>query len=302
MMGLLDIFSQGLRRTRAALSQALDAVAGGKVDAASLEALEAAFLGADLGAELAAELCDAVKRSGPDLADAKAAARQLLLKRLSAVQGADGDYLQRRPASRPQVTLMVGVNGSGKTTTTGKLAQHFRQGGEKVLLGAADTFRAAASEQLALWAQRTGAELCRQGEGADPAAVAFDSVARGAAGGFDRVLIDTAGRLQTKGNLMEELKKIHRVCAKALPGAPHEVLLVLDATAGRNMLSQARLFHDAVPLSGLVLTKLDGTAKAGALLAVAAGIKVPVQLVGFGEKAEDLRHFEREAFVAGLFD
>jgi fused signal recognition particle receptor len=301
-MGLLDIFSQGLKRTREALSQAFDAVAGGKVDAASLEALEAAFLGADLGGGLASELCDAVKRSGPDLAAAKLAARLLLLKRLSAVQRNDGDYFRRTPTARPHVTLMVGVNGSGKTTTTGKLAQHFRESGEKVLLGAADTFRAAASEQLALWAQRTGAELCRQGEGADPAAVAFDSVARGVAGGFDRVLIDTAGRLQTKGNLMEELKKIQRVCAKALPGAPHEVLLVLDATAGQNMLSQARLFHEAVPLSGLVLTKLDGTAKAGALLAVASEVKVPVQLVGFGEKADDLREFEREAFVAGLFN
>jgi fused signal recognition particle receptor len=300
-MGLFDIFSQGLKRTRDAIGKAFEAVAGAPADPLALEHLEAALLAADLGASLAAEVVDSVKRAGPDLEAAKNAAQALLLKRLSTSQMADGDYLERPPQAKPQVTLLVGVNGSGKTTTTGKLAWHFTQKKQKVLLGAADTFRAAAADQLQLWAGRTGAELCRQAEGADPAAVAFDSVSKGVNSGVDRILIDTAGRLQTKSNLMEELKKVHRVCAKALPGAPHEVLLVLDGTAGQNMLSQARLFHEAVPLTGLVLTKLDGSAKAGALLAVVAEIKVPVQLVGFGEKAEDLRPFEREAFVAGLF-
>lgn len=300
-MGIFDIFSQGLKRSRDLLGKAFEAVAGASADPAALEHLESALLAADLGAGTAAEIVASVKRAGSDLEAAKGAAQALLLKKLSAVQAADGDYLSRPRTTKPHVTLLVGVNGSGKTTTTGKLAQHFRGQGEKVLLGAADTFRAAAAEQLQLWAERTGAELCRQAEGADPAAVAFDTVTRGVNGGFDRILIDTAGRLQTKSNLMEELKKVQRVCAKALPGAPHEVLLVLDGTAGQNMLSQARLFHDAVPLSGLVLTKLDGSAKAGALLAVVADVKVPVQLVGFGEKAEDLRPFEREAFVAGLF-
>ena len=299
-MGIFDIFSKGLQRTRDALSKAFDVVAGTKLDAASLESLEQAFLAADLGGELAAELVDRVKRAGSDVGAAKAAARALLLERLVAVQTADGDLLVRGPVQRPEVTLFLGVNGSGKTTTTGKLAQHYRLRGEKVLMGAADTFRAAAAEQLQLWGQRTGAEVLRQAEGADPAAVAFDTVSRGISGGFDRVLIDTAGRLQTKSNLMEELKKVHRVIAKALAGAPHQALLVLDGTSGQNMLSQARLFHEAVPLTGLVITKLDGTAKAGAVLAVAREIKVPIQLVGFGERAEDLRDFQREAFVSAL--
>jgi fused signal recognition particle receptor len=209
-------------------------------------------------------------------------------------------WLQRGPSARPEVTLLLGVNGSGKTTTAGKLASAFTQRGDTVLLGAADTFRAAAADQLELWAARSGAMLLRQKEGADPAAVAFDAVSRGIAGGFDRVIIDTAGRLQTKVNLMDELRKVRRVCGKALAGAPHETLLVLDGTAGQNMLSQARLFHAAVPLSGLVVTKLDGTAKAGALFSVAGETRVPVRLVGLGEGVQDLKEFDRAAFVDAL--
>lgn len=301
-MGLFDLFGQGLKRSREAINRAFDALAGGRLDDAALEDLEAAFLAADLGAALSAELAEACRRSGPELAAAKTAAKKSLMARLAQAQAADGDLLDRPRGAKPQVILLLGVNGSGKTTTAGKLAQHFGVRGEKVLLGAADTFRAAAADQLALWAGRAGAELLRQREGADPAAVAFDSVARGVAGGFDRVIIDSAGRLQTKSNLMEELKKVHRVCGKALPGAPHEVLLVLDGTAGQNMLSQARLFHEAVPLTGLVVTKLDGSAKAGAIVPVLQALKVPVQLLGLGEKAEDLRNFERQAYVDGLID
>lgn len=300
-MGLFDLFSQGLSRSRDALAKAFDALRPGeKLAPQDLEDLEAALLAADLGPELALALADKVRRAGADLAAGKAAARALLLERLRQGQAVDGDLLRRPPQGRPEVTLMLGVNGSGKTTTSGKLAWHFKRRGERVLLGAADTFRAAAADQLALWAQRTGSDLLRQAEGADPAAVAFDAISKGVSGGYDRVLIDTAGRLQTKSNLMEELKKVHRVALKALAGQPVQVLLVLDGTAGQNMVSQARLFHAAVPLDGLVITKLDGTAKAGALLQVQLELKVPVQLVGLGEAPEDLREYEREAFAHAL--
>jgi fused signal recognition particle receptor len=299
-MGLFDVFSKGLQRTREALSRAFSAALGPGADPATLEALEASLLAADLGPALAAQLVSDIRSSSGGAEGARAAARAALLKHLGEAQAADGNWLSRPALAKPEVTLLLGVNGSGKTTTAGKLAQHFQSKGEKVLLGAADTFRAAAADQLELWSKRSGAALVRQSEGADPAAVAFDTVSRGVAGGFDRVIIDTAGRLQTKVNLMEELKKVHRVCGKALPGAPHQVLLVLDGTAGQNMVSQARLFHAAVPLDGLVVTKLDGTARAGAVLLVARETGVGVQLVGFGEGAQDLREFEREAYVDAL--
>jgi fused signal recognition particle receptor len=300
-VGIFNAFKQALSRSREALSSAFDRLRPGeKLDPDALEALESALLAADLGPTLALALAEQVRRAGADLEAGKAAARALLMQRLSLAQAADGDLLRRPPQGKPEVTLMLGVNGSGKTTTTGKLAWHFRRQGQKVLLGAADTFRAAAADQLALWAQRTGADLLRQAEGADPAAVAFDCVSKGLSGAYDRVLIDTAGRLQTKSNLMEELKKVHRVTLKALAGQPLQVLLVLDGTAGQNMVSQARLFHDAVPLNGLVITKLDGTAKAGALLQVQEAVKVPVQLLGLGEGPDDLREYEREAFANAL--
>jgi fused signal recognition particle receptor len=300
-VGIFDLFHKGLSRSREAIAKALDGLRpGAGMDPAALGNLEAALLAADLGPDLAGALVEALRRSGPDLDAGKSAARGLLRERLARLQPADGGLLRAPVLAKPEVTLLLGVNGSGKTTTAGKLAWHFRQRGEKVLLGAADTFRAAAADQLALWAQRCGAELSRQAEGADPAAVAFDAVSRGAAQGFDRVLIDTAGRLQTKSNLMEELKKLRRVVAKASPGSPHRVLLVLDGTAGQNMVSQAKLFHQAVPLDGLVVTKLDGSSKAGAVLAVLEAVKVPVELVGLGEGAEDLREFQRDAFADAL--
>jgi fused signal recognition particle receptor len=180
------------------------------------------------------------------------------------------------------------------------LAKAWVQRGDKVLLAAGDTFRAAAVEQLRLWSERAGAGFVAQGQGADPAAVAFDAIKHAQAHGFQRLLIDTAGRLQTKHNLMEELKKVHRVAAKALEGAPHRVLLVLDGTQGQNMLSQAKLFNEAVPLSGLVITKLDGSAKAGAVLAVLEALHIPIQLVGVGEAPEDLQEFKREDFVHAI--
>jgi fused signal recognition particle receptor len=202
---------------------------------------------------------------------------------------------------RPFVVLAVGVNGVGKTTTIAKMARRLAQAGRRPLLVAGDTFRAAAIEQLQVWADRLEVPIVRQRHGADPASVAFDGIAAAKARGTDVVLIDTAGRLHTKSNLMEELRKVKRVVGRELPGAPHEVLLVLDATVGQNALAQARQFHEAVGVTGLVLTKLDGTARGGIVVAIAEELKIPVRLVGVGEGVEDLQDFNPEAFVAALF-
>jgi fused signal recognition particle receptor len=198
--------------------------------------------------------------------------------------------------------MVVGVNGAGKTTSIGKLANVFREQGHKVIVGAADTYRAAANEQLEIWAQRAGVDIIRQAHGADPAAVAFDSLSSAISRNADVVIIDTAGRLHTKVNLMEELKKIRRVMEKRLPGAPHEVLLVLDATTGQNALQQVKQFSAAVSVTGLILTKLDGTAKGGIVLAISNELKVPVRFIGVGERIDDLQIFDRKAFVDALFE
>jgi fused signal recognition particle receptor len=201
----------------------------------------------------------------------------------------------------PTVILVVGVNGSGKTTTIGKLAHRLTELGQKVIIGAGDTFRAAAVEQLAVWADRAGVDIVRQGQGADPGAVAFDAVAAGRARGADVVIIDTAGRLQTQHNLMEELRKVHAVTGKAMEGAPHHVLLVIDATTGQNGLSQARLFSQAVPVSGLVLTKFDGVARGGIVLAIERELGIPVTMIGVGETIDDLQPFDARAFAEAIF-
>jgi fused signal recognition particle receptor len=203
--------------------------------------------------------------------------------------------------AKPTVILVVGVNGSGKTTTVGKLAHRLSELGQQVVIGAADTVRAAAIDQLAIWAERSGAQLVRQGPGADPGAVAFDAVASGTARGADVVLIDTAGRLQTQHNLMEELRKVYAVVGKASPDAPHETLLVLDATTGQNGLSQARLFGEAVPLTGVIVTKLDGSAKGGIAVAINRELGIPVKLIGVGEKLEDLQPFDAGAYAQAIF-
>jgi fused signal recognition particle receptor len=206
------------------------------------------------------------------------------------------------PGPRPYVVMVVGVNGVGKTTTIGKLAYVYKEQGYKVIVGAADTFRAAANEQLEIWAQRAGVDIIQQKHGADPASVAFDSLSSALARDADVVIIDTAGRLHTKINLMEELKKIRRVLEKRLPGAPHEVLLVLDATTGQNALQQVKQFTAAVEITGLVLTKLDGSAKGGIVLAISNELQVPVRFIGVGEQIDDLQIFDRKAFVDALFD
>ena len=288
-----------LSRTRKSFSSGFDRIFAGKhkIDDEVLEELEELLITSDIGVQTTTELLEQiVKAKISDVSQVKTVLKNEILAILDA----------HRPApeiadSTPHVILVVGVNGVGKTTTIGKLAALARASGKKVLIAAADTFRAAAVEQLGIWAARADAEFVRHKENADPAAVAFDAVAAASARGCDLVLIDTAGRLHTKVNLMEELKKIKRTVAKQLPGAPHETLLVLDATTGQNALSQAKLFNDALGISGLVLTKLDGTAKGGIVIGICSSLNVPLQYIGIGEQIEDLRPFDGQQFIDALF-
>lgn len=278
----------------AALARTRDIFAGifdrGRESKAELEALEEALLRADVGAKTAAVLAAEVEHA----TDRKAALRAAIRTRLDRLNTA----MVVGPG--PHVILVVGVNGSGKTTTIGKLAAHFKGQGKSVILGAGDTFRAGAIEQLKVWGERAGVEVIAQAEGADPAAVAHQTVEAAVARGVDVVLVDTAGRLQVQTALMDELGKVRRVIGRLRPGAPHEVLLVLDATMGQNALSQARLFKDVAGVTGVVLTKLDGTAKGGVVIAIAEEFGLPIKLVGVGEKIEDLRPFDAAAFVDAL--
>ncbi len=270
------------------------------LDTETLEELEEILLAADLGWELTEETLAALKeRYGSDLVED----RDQLMIRLQACLAnliPIPDNAPRRNETGLTITLIVGVNGSGKTTSISKLAAAFRNEGRKVLLAAGDTFRAAASEQLATWADRLGVDIVRHDEGADPSAVVFDALKAASARGTDDLIIDTAGRLHTDGNLMKELEKIRRTVTREFPDAPHETLLVLDATAGQNALSQAKLFCEKVPLTGLVLAKLDGTARGGIIFAIAREVGVPVKYVGTGEQPENLEYFDLEAFVEAL--
>jgi fused signal recognition particle receptor len=227
--------------------------------------------------------------------------RQLIREQLMGVLEA-GERPVAVASEPPTVILMVGVNGSGKTTTTGKLAAHFQAEGKKVLLCAADTFRAAAIEQLEVWSQRTSAEMIRQAQGADPSAVVFDALQSAKARKLDVLLVDTAGRLHTKSNLMTELEKMRRTAARVVPGAPHEVWLVLDATTGQNGLEQARKFTESAGVTGLVLTKLDGTAKGGIVVAITRELGLPIRYIGVGEQIDDLLPFEPQKFISSLFE
>jgi fused signal recognition particle receptor len=291
----------GLKKTRDAIADRVERIAsvGRPVDDALLDELEEALLSADLGPELAAELRARLgvrlrgeSVSGPE--QVLAVLREEILAQLPA------PVPEVRPAAPPRVTLVVGVNGSGKTTTAGKLAALWGREGRKVVVAAADTFRAAAVEQMAIWAERTGAEVVRSQPGADPAAVAFDAARAARARGADELLVDTAGRLHNKKPLMDELAKIARVVAKEVPGAPHETLLVLDGTTGRNAVIQAREFTRVAPVTGLVLTKLDGTARGGVAVAIGRELGIPVRYVGVGEGADDLLFFDAGEYVAGL--
>jgi len=291
--------ARGLTRTREGLASALRAVSGGApVDEAALHDLEASLLGADLGPAVTAEVLDAVRdrarREGLDGSGLRGAVRTALLEAIPPAPAPP------EPSGRPRIVFVVGVNGGGKTTTVGKLATRERRLGREVLVAAADTFRAAAIEQLERWAERAGVEIVKQRQGSDAAAVVFDALQAARARGAHTVLVDTAGRLHTKTHLMAELEKLARVSAREVEGAPHEVLLVIDATTGQNGVAQAREFTRAAKVTGLVLTKLDGTAKGGVALGIQRQLGVPVRYVGVGEGVDDLLDFDREAFVDGL--
>lgn len=304
-MGFFNRFAQGLAKTREGLLGAVRQLLPGsrRLTPELCEELEAALLAADLGTVAVTALMEAVRESvrqsgEADAASVRAVLRAVITDRLRKVLGKGAP--QDAPLPGPLVLLFLGVNGVGKTTTIGKLAARYRREGKRVVLVAADTFRAAAGEQLDVWGQRVGADVIKHKTGADPAAVAFDGLAAARARKADIVLVDTAGRLHTKSNLMDELRKIKRTIEKALPGAPHEVLLVLDATVGQNGLAQARQFHDAVGVTGVVLTKLDGTAKGGIVVAITGELGIPVRYIGVGESVEDLQPFDPEAFVGAL--
>lgn len=303
-MGWMQRLSEGLTKTRSAMRGSLDRLLGRAVDPALLEEFEGALISSDLGVPVAERVITQLKEAlkGTDASQAAHVQDTLRTTLLEVLAPASGPTFEKLIAQGPKpfVVLVVGVNGVGKTTSMAKLAQRLVQGKHVPLLVAADTFRAAAIEQLQVWADRIGVEVIRHRHGADPAAVAYDGIAAAKARQADVVLIDTAGRLHTKSNLMEELRKVTRVIGQALPGAPHEVLLVLDATVGQNALAQARQFREIVGVTGLALTKLDGTAKGGIVVAIAEELKLPVRLIGVGEGVEDLQDFQPRAFVNAL--
>lgn len=310
-MGLLDKLGfgrlkEGLARTREGIVERVSRIVSTRrtIDEELLAELEEILIGADIGLETTGAIIDGVRRRAKEKGFTDSDQLNELLKEQmrALLAGADtqADPLAL-PPDRPAVIMVVGINGVGKTTTIGKLANLYVREGKKVVIAAADTFRAAANEQIEIWAERARAILVRQAQGSDPAAVAFDALASAVSQGADVVIVDTAGRLHTRVNLMEELAKIKRVIQKRMPDAPHEVLLVLDASTGQNGLQQAKQFDASVGITGLVLTKLDGTAKGGIVIAVTRAMQVPVRYVGVGEGIDDLQPFDATAFVAALF-
>ena len=297
--GYFSRLKNKLSKSRRNLSDGLDKIFFGDVQLNDLvlEDLEEVLITSDIGVETSMDL---ISRIAKGWEQDQGKLRTLLRSEILALL-TQNPPPSRPSTTRPQVVMVIGVNGVGKTTTIGKLAAQASAEGQKVLVAAADTFRAAASEQLTVWAERSSAEIVKHKEGADPAAVAHDAVEAAIARGIDKVIVDTAGRLHTKINLMEELKKIKRSIDKKLPGAPHEILLVLDATTGQNAISQANMFNEAIDVTGLVLTKLDGTAKGGIVVAICNDLKIPLEYIGVGEQIEDLRPFDPEEFVEALF-
>lgn len=298
--GMFSRLRESLSKTRQAFSAELRATLFDVLDDATWERLEELLIYADVGARTTAKV---VARLEAEVEEGAVAGGEAITERLQELLAETAAVGEQRIDLRhqPTVILVAGVNGTGKTTSIGKIAWHLHeQFGRSVLLGAADTFRAAATEQLGVWAQRSGADFVRGEQGSDPGAVAYDAVSAAISRGTDVALIDTAGRLHTQENLLEELKKVRRVIAKQLPGAPHETLLVVDATTGQNGLRQAKLFAEAVEVSGIVLTKLDGTAKGGIALAIAEELGIPVKLIGIGEQLEDLRPFDAADFARAL--
>jgi fused signal recognition particle receptor len=300
--GLFKQLRSGLTKTRDFLNTDIEDLFSGKrkLDDEMLEELEERLIAADLGVRTSMDLIEKLTRRASKINsvdELKAILREEILALIDKTPPTEASIKM----AKPRVIMVVGVNGVGKTTTIGKLATHHARKGRKVLIAAADTFRAAAIEQLSIWAERSGAEIVKHKDQADPAAVAYDAVEAAMARGIDVVLIDTAGRLHTKVNLMEELKKIKRSVGKKLAGAPHETLLVLDATTGQNALSQAQLFHEAIDLDALALTKLDGTAKGGIVVSICRTLNIPLRHVGIGEKIDDLQEFDARDFVEALF-
>jgi fused signal recognition particle receptor len=303
--GFLDRMKQAVTRTRENLSERIEEVVAftKEIDRGTLDDLEATLIAADLGSTTTQEVLGKLREK----ADRKQIKnveelKRLLKEELLAILNAANSRPVNRVDGSPEVILVVGVNGTGKTTTIGKLSQVFRSQGKNVLLCAADTFRAAAIEQLEIWGQRTGTEIIKTRPGGDPAAVLFDALQAAVARNTDYVVVDTAGRLHTKTSLMAELDKMRRTAQRIIPGAPHEVLLVMDATTGQNGLQQARLFTESAGVTGIVLTKLDGTAKGGVVVAICRELGLPVRYVGVGEKAGDLLPFDPKDFVDSLFE
>ncbi len=300
--GFFGRLKDRLTKTRETLISRVDHLVLGKkeIDEDLLDELEEILITSDLGVMTTRALIESVqqkvKRKELDNPERLKETLQQEILRFLEVPGKIPDYSQK-----PFIILVIGVNGVGKTTTIGKLAQKFKSQGKKVLLVAGDTFRAAAGEQLEIWAGRSGAEIIRQKEGSDPSAVVYDGVKAARSRGMDVVLIDTAGRLHTRVNLMEELKKIRRVIQKEVPEGPHQTWLILDATMGQNAISQARIFNEALEISGIILTKLDGTAKGGIIVGICNELKIPIEYIGIGEKADDLQPFNPEEFVRALF-
>jgi fused signal recognition particle receptor len=302
--GFFKRLKHGLSKTRDGLTGRLDRVFLGKreIDEELLEELEEILFTSDLGVSASQELIDLVRegvarKSLGNPEQLKAALKEKIIEFLSVEEPEPEEPRQ----DEPLVIMVIGVNGVGKTTTIGKLASLFKREDRDVMLAAADTFRAAAVEQLTIWGERVGVDVVRQNEGADPSAVVFDAVSAAVSRKTDVLLIDTAGRLHTKVNLMDELKKIHRVAGKKLPGAPHQVWLVLDATTGQNAISQAEMFHEALGLNGMILTKLDGTAKGGIVVGISKQLGIPIKFIGIGEKIDDLRPFDASDFVEAIF-
>lgn len=299
-MGFFSKISEGLKKTRESLKERFDDVFSGPVDEELFEELEEALVLADTGASTAADICEELKKQVrkegiKDPAEVRRKMTEVIAEMLRGGQELD---IEKKPA----IVMMIGVNGAGKTTTIGKMAKNFVDGGKKVVVAAADTFRAAAIEQLEVWSERSGAEIIKHAEGSDPAAVVYDAIAAGKARKADIILCDTAGRLHNKKGLMDELAKIGRIIEKEAADSSVETLLVLDATTGQNALNQAREFGNACGITGIVLTKLDGTARGGVVIGIRQELKIPIKYIGVGEGADDLQPFDPDAFAKALFE
>jgi len=305
MLGFIEKLKKGLSKTHQGFVEKIDQLFLGKkeIDQDVLDELEGLLFEADLGVKTSHQLLEGVRQGlkRGELQEPEKVKEFIKQEILRILKSGENPLSIDFSLTKPFVFMVVGVNGVGKTTTIGKIAHQYSSEGKKILIGAADTFRAAAVEQLQIWADRVGADLIKQSKGTDPSAVAFDSIHAAKARNVDLVFIDTAGRLHTKVNLMEEVKKVKRIVGRECPGAPHEVLLVLDATTGQNAISQAKLFNEAIGVTGIALTKLDGTAKGGIIVGITQDLNIPIRFIGVGEGIDDLREFNASEFVQALF-